>query len=219
LDSAPYGRAGALLQVAAVGPSETSGRHIAYLRAMTPLGLLNAIVPKDRSSHRVASNVAYGPHHRHRLDVYAPRHIDRPLPVMVFILGGGWSSGDRREYSFAGRALASLGFVTVVPDFRVVPEVRYPTFIEDCGVAAKWAIAHARDHGGDSSRFVFSGHSAGAYNASMLALAPERFGVPEFRGKVIGFAGLSGPYDFYPFDVKESMDAFAGADDPRRRSL
>jgi acetyl esterase/lipase len=181
---------------------------------MTPLGLLNAIVPKDSSSRRIARDITYGTHPRQRLDLYAPRRMTGPAPVMIFILGGGWHSGNRADYGFAGRALAALGFLTIVPDYRVVPEVHYPAFVEDAGMVANWAIAHATEHGGDASRMLLSGHSAGAYNAVTLALDPERFGAPALRGRIKGVAGLSGPYDFYPFDVRESIDAFGQAENP-----
>ena len=72
------------------------------------------------------------------------------------------------------------------------------------------------EHGGDPSRVVLAGHSSGAYNAVMLGLDPARFGRPELAGRIKGIVGLSGPYDFYPFDVKESIDAFSGVPDPER---
>ena len=77
-------------------------------------------------------------------------------------------------------------------------------------------MAHAAEHGGDPSRVVLAGHSSGAYNAVMLGLDPARFGAPELAGRITGIVGLSGPYDFYPFDVKESIDAFSGVPDPER---
>lgn len=181
---------------------------------MTPLGWLNAIMPKDPGSRRVGRGLRYGPHERHRFDLYAPERGGQPRGVIIFILGGGWHSGNCSDYEFAGRALAGRGFLTMVPEYRNVPEVHFPAFVEDCGLAGTWAMEHAAEYGGDPSRFVLGGHSAGAYNAAMLGLDPARFGAPRLAGRVRGIVGLSGPYDFYPFDVKESIDAFARAEDP-----
>lgn len=180
----------------------------------TPLAVFDFLVPKDRGSRRIARGPAFGPHARHRLDLYAPTGSRRGWPVLLFIHGGGWDSGDRREYSFVGRAFAALGFLTAVADYRVVPEVRFPAFIEDAGLAANWLVANAHHHGGDASRFVLAGHSAGAYNAVTLALAPARFGAPDLAGRLKAAVGLAGPYDFFPFDVKQSIAAFGGIPEP-----
>ena len=74
----------------------------------TPLGWLDALVPKDVSSRRIATDIRFGPNPKHKLDLYAPRRPAGPLPLLIFVHGGGWDSGDRREYGFAGRALAAL---------------------------------------------------------------------------------------------------------------
>src|SRR4051812_14377468 len=68
------------------------------------LGWLNALVPKDRGSRQIAQAIRFGPNPKNLLDLYAPRRVG-PWPILLFVYGGGWDSGDRREYSFAGRAL------------------------------------------------------------------------------------------------------------------
>lgn len=172
-----------------------------------PLGSFNALMPKDRASARVAEGVAYGEVPRQRLDVYAPRaSAARPRPVIVFLYGGSWNSGRRQGYAFAARALAAQGFVVVVPDCRLVPEVRYPDFLRDGAAAVRWARGQARRYGGDGERIVLIGHSAGAYNAAMLALDPALLGAD--RSAVRGFAGLAGPYDFLPLDDSATIAAF-----------
>jgi acetyl esterase/lipase len=180
----------------------------------SPLGWLDALVPKDSTSRRIAQNIAFGPHPRHRLDLYAPVAPQGPLPLLIFVYGGGWDSGDRREYSFAGRALAALGFLVAIADYRVFPEAVFPAFLDDLGLAATWLVAHAIHYGGDPSRLFLAGHSAGAYNAVMFGLDPARFGAPALIGRIAAIVGLSGPYDFYPFDVKQSIDAFGTYPDP-----
>jgi acetyl esterase/lipase len=175
--------------------------------ALEPLATFNALMPKDRASARVAEGIAFGEHSRLKLDVYAPRvAAPRPRPVIVFLYGGSWNSGHRQGYGFAARALAARGFVVIVPDHRRVPEVLYPDFLVDCAAAVRWARREAGRHGGDGGRIVLVGHSAGAYNAAMLALDPGLLG-PD-RAAIRGFAGLAGPYDFLPLDDRSTIAAF-----------
>jgi acetyl esterase/lipase len=172
-----------------------------------PLGTFNALMPKDRASARIAEGVVYGAGERLKLDVYAPRgRAAGRRPVMIFFYGGSWNSGRRQGYAFAARALAAQGFVVIVPDYRLVPEARYPDFLRDCAAAVRWARRHAAEYGGDGERIVLSGHSAGAYNAAMLALDPGLLGAD--RVAVRGLAGLAGPYDFLPLDDDSTIAAF-----------
>jgi acetyl esterase/lipase len=175
--------------------------------ACSPLAAFDTLVPKDGGGARVASGIAYGAGPRRVLDVYAPRgKAAEARPVILFFYGGSWSSGTRTGYSFVGRALAARGFVTIIPDYRLVPEVTYPGFVEDGAAAVRWARANARSYGGDGERIVLAGHSAGAYIAAMLAVDGRWLGAD--RGAVRGLIGLAGPYDFAPFTVASSQAAF-----------
>ena len=195
-------------------------RHVGVLAllgslaaACSPLTTFDRLVPKDRGGIRVAKDLAYGHAPRQRLDVYAPRAAcGRPRPVVVFFYGGSWNSGTRAGYAFVGRALAARGFVTVVPDYRLVPDVHYPAFVEDGAAAVRWAISHADAYCGDGGSVVLMGHSAGAYIAAMLAVDPRWLGAS--RPAVKGLVGLAGPYDFAPFDVAASRAAFGQSPDP-----
>ena len=191
----------------------------ALAAACSPLALLNTL-PSDPA--RVAvRGAAYGADPRQRLDVYAPAaavsaSAGKGAPVLVFFYGGGWSSGERGGYAFAGRSMAAEGFVTVVPDYRLTPAVRFPAFVQDGASAVAWTRAHAAEYGGDPDRIVLMGHSAGAYIAAMLAMDPQWLaaaGAP--AGTVKAWAGLAGPYDFYPFDVKSSQAAFGAWPKPQ----
>jgi acetyl esterase/lipase len=166
-------------------------------------------VPKDRAA-LVLADASYGEGERGRLDIYAPANA-KSAPVIFFIYGGSWNSGSKDDYRFAGHAFASRGFVTVIADYRVLPETLFPGFIEDGAAALRWTQDNIARFGGDAERIVIVGHSAGAYNAVMLALDRrylDASGV-DWRG-VRGAVGSAGPYDFYPFDVSESVAAFGG---------
>lgn len=180
---------------------------------MTLLTTLSAFVPTDRGTQRLAADVAYGPDSRMRLDIYAPNgRSPEKLPVIVFFYGGAWDTGSKAFYSFAGAALAKLGYVVFVPDYRLIPDVEYPEFLEDCADAVAWVRANAERYGGDAERLVLMGHSAGAYNAAMIAMAPHyrhRVGRPS------GFIGMCGPYDFLPFDGPISLRIFGAVPNPK----
>ena len=158
---------------------------------------------------QVVNGAAYGPLARQKLDVWVPRtKSSAPLPVVVFFYGGGWVKGERGNYGFAARAFASRGFVVVVPDYRLVPEVHFPSFIQDGALAVRWARDHAGEYGGDPQRILLSGHSAGAYISAMLALDRHYLDAVGVDAKAIkGAALLSGPYDFYPFTEQRWEDA------------
>jgi acetyl esterase/lipase len=158
----------------------------------------------------VAEGVPFGSHGQ-RLDIWAPeaRSSDR-LPVVIFWYGGGWAKGDRTSYAFAGRALANQGFLAVIPDYRKVPEVHFPEFLDDGAEAVAWVAKTIAQHGGDPGRVAVMGHSAGAWQAVMLALDSKRLAAAGADPAIIkAGVGLSGPYDFYPFTSERAIAAFS----------
>ena len=159
----------------------------------------------------MVDGAAYGPAPLQRLDVWAPRHArGAPLPVVIFYYGGAWVKGSRQEYGFAGRAFAARGFVAVVPDYRHVPAVRFPAFVQDGASAIRWTRDHIADYGGDPKRITLSGHSAGAYIAAMLALDGRYLRAIGVDPRIVRAAApLAGPYDFYPWDDPRAVAAFA----------
>jgi acetyl esterase/lipase len=186
--------------------------------ACSPLSVFATFTPKDAARvEDKGARYAAGP--RGGIDVYAPSSAHGPAPVAVFFYGGSWDSGRRQDYGWAARALAAQGFLTVVPDYRLYPEVRFPSFLDDCAQAVRWAVDHAASLGGDPSRLVLVGHSAGAYNAAMLALDSRYLSnVGVAPGAIKAFAGLSGPYAFLPLDGPVTRQTFGDAATSRRPS-
>lgn len=173
----------------------------------------NALAPRD-AAERAGRGLAYGPDPLQVLDVYAPLGGRGAAPVAIFFHGGGWQSGRPQDYGFVGRALASRGFLALVAGYRLVPQVRYPDFVDDAASAAAWAVSHAGAYGGDASRLALVGHSAGAYIALQLALDQRHLiaaGVDPTVVKAV--AGLSGPYHFLPLKSAQTMAAFGHAED------
>ena len=168
-----------------------------------PIELINKTV--GRSGVTVSRGIAYGTHARQVLDIYTPVKADGPWPVIMFFYGGSWQYGARGDYGFVAARLAARGFVVVVPDYRTYPEARFPGFVEDCAASVDWVARGIGAYGGDGDAVFLLGHSAGAYNAVMVALGA---GGP----LVAGVIGLAGPYDFLPIKDPVLQTIFASAE-------
>jgi acetyl esterase/lipase len=169
-----------------------------FLAGCTKFQVLDAIVPPCGYSR--TRDLAYGTDPRQRLDVYRPTHTGRePAAVVIFFYGGSWQAGFKADYRFVGQALASRGFVCVLPDYRIYPQVKFPAFVEDGAQAVRWTRDHVADYGGDPHRIFLMGHSAGAHIVALLTLDRHYLadaGVPP--DTIRGTAALSGTYDFQP---------------------
>ncbi len=183
------------------------------LQACSPLGLINATVATD--THRQLPDQSYGTDPRQRLDVYLPQPSVPQAPIVLFFYGGTWSSGQRQDYRFVGEALASRGIVAVVADYRLSPEVQYPAFVQDSALALRWVWDQAEQLGASTQRVFVMGHSAGAYNAAMLALDSRWLGdVGLSPQQLAGWIGLAGPYDFLPIVAPQARTAFGWPNTP-----
>jgi acetyl esterase/lipase len=170
--------------------------------------LLNAFVPK--TGYSVKQGIAYGDDPRQKMDIYMPDGLRKPACTVLFFYGGRWTTGERGLYRFAGQALSSIGCVTAIANYRVYPKNRYPVFMEDAARAFVFMHQHASEYGGDSKRLFVAGHSAGAYNAVMLAVHPRFLKAAGGQQSwVRGVIGVSGPYDFLPFTDADVIDIFS----------
>ncbi|CAN5159065.1 alpha/beta hydrolase [soil metagenome] len=178
------------------------------LSGCSAVGVLNALEPKGGTT--ITHDVAFTSGDRGKLDVYRPAGAAGAATLVVFIYGGGWDTGAKADYGFVGNALASRGYVTVIPDYRIYPQVRWPAFLEDNAKAVAWAKAHAAEFGADPNKLFLAGHSAGAYDAMMLSLDKRwlaAVGIDPDRD-VKGVVGLAGPYDFLPLKSDELKTIF-----------
>lgn len=198
--------------------SESTSRRVGLIRRWVERGfsaadLLNALQP--RKGWQVEDGIAYRPGPRGMFDVYRPAgRSETPAPVVVFFYGGSWQSGSRDLYRFVGASLAAQGIVTVVPDYTVYPQARYPDFLEDGAKALRFARDNAARWGGDPARLVAMGHSAGAYIAAMLTFDKRWLGGLGLDpiDHIAGFVGLAGPYDFLPIVDPVLQHIFGGSD-------
>ena len=181
----------------------------------TRFDVLNALVPAR--NYKLARDLPYGDQPRQKLDVFTPKNLKRPAPVVVFFYGGNWSDGSKADYRFVGQALSSRGFVAVLPDYRLSPNVTFPAFVRDGAAAVRWARDHAVDYGGDPAELFVMGHSAGSQIAGLLAcdgryLKAVGMDRSDLRGAVL----MSAPLDFLPLKDPQLRAAFGRyVDDPR----
>jgi acetyl esterase/lipase len=132
------------------------------------------------------------------LDLYAPEGKD--WPVLVFVHGGGWNTGDKSAvvhgttpYADIGRFFASKGVGTAVINYRLIPHVPWRGQIEDVAGAVASVHRNAANEGGDPKRFFVAGHSAGAQLATRVALDPEPLKTEGLTGKIVsGVIAVSG---------------------------
>lgn len=182
----------------------------ACLTGCSGLSLLNAIAPSR--AQRIAYDVSYADGARHKLDIWGPAHTEVQLPVVIFFYGGAWQSGNREHYRFVADALAPHGYIVVIPDYRVYPPSKFPTFIKDGAMTVAWVRENIAQYGGDPQRINLMGHSAGAYIVAMLTLN-ERYlnAVGLELGAIRSAIGLSGPYDFLPITEDDIEAVFSSA--------
>jgi arylformamidase len=154
----------------------------------------------DETCRRVPHHLdlSYGKDPKQRLDVYEAADSDlraSPRPVFIFLHGGGFREGDRRQYGYVAGALAPNGVVTVVPSYRLLPE-HYPAQAHDTEAIVAWVHANIRRFGGDPRRIYIGGHSAGAIMSTFAALKRDWVARLRLPPDVIkGVIAVSGPYD------------------------
>lgn len=194
------------LSLISIGAAAASS---SYFSRKSWLSLFSGVVADDGAD--VERDIRYGPHSRQTLDIYRP-HEDRGGPIVIYFYGGSWRFGEKETHGFVGAALASRGITTVIPNYRLYPEVRFPAFVRDGAVAYRWVADHLAKGTSGTRRIVLFGHSAGAHIAAMLAVEPHY--LAEAGGDLpapAGLISLAGPLSFDPTTWESTKDIFAPA--------
>ena len=183
--------------------------------------VLNAVdrLTGGRGGAALLETVSTGDHAQQQVLVWGPRKATAAtasLPVLLFVHGGSWASGNPVDYGFIGRAFVPKGFIVVLAGYRLGSDGRYPGMIEDTASAIGWTRREIARFGGDPARITIAGHSAGAYNVMMTALE-ERWLAQEdvALSDIAAVVGLSGPYEIYPYTSDASKAAFGHAENPQ----
>jgi acetyl esterase/lipase len=169
---------------------------------------------------RLTPSIAYAERSRHRLDICRPRDAIA-APVIIFFYGGAWQSGYKELYRYVAKALARRGYVAVVPDYRIYPEVCYPDFLVDGALVVRWVKDNIARFGGAPEKIFLKGHSAGAHIAAMLSIDPRWLGKVGLnpRRDIAGLIGIAGPYDLLPLRDDKLKVIFGGADRPETQPI
>ena len=144
----------------------------------------------------VTKNVAFHPDVAPRLDVYRPE-TGTGHPVVIYVYGGSWRTGNKELYAPAAQRLLPSGFVLVIPDYTLFPKAGYPRQTEEIAAAIVWTLDHIADFGGDPRRVVLVAQSAGGQVAGLALLEPRWLAAyGRSAADLRGFVGISGVYDF-----------------------
>lgn len=139
------------------------------------------------------TTIRYGDHPRHEMDIF-PSQPDSP--VLLFIHGGGWSSGCKSMYPHIGLHFAQNGFCTVLMNYRLSPTIKHPGHVTDAAEAFAWVKKNIAKYGGDPKNISIMGHSAGAHMGALLCSDGTYLNFRDCRKTDINkFVGLSGVYD------------------------
>ena len=152
----------------------------------------------------------YGKEQRQQLDIFKPKRIVAGSPVVVFFYGGSWKRGEKEKYGFVGHSLSSKGYITVIPNYRLYPEVIFPAFVEDGAQVLAWVREYVEQA---RNGVVVMGHSAGAHIAALLALDQSYLEATGKQFNIIrGMIGLAGPYGFNPMKYRSTRPIFEDVD-------
>lgn len=190
-------------------------RHALERNAVAVLNGADKLLNGGDGAIRQVAATRFGPDPAQKLEMFVPQGAKGTLPIIVFIHGGSWASGDPQDYRFIARTLCAQGYAVVLAGYRLYPQARYPAMLEDGAAVLRWVHDNAAKYHADPARIALMGHSAGAYNAVMVTLDPQwllRVGLDDriIRGTV----ALAGPFDFLPFDSDATIHSFGDAPDP-----
>lgn len=148
-------------------------------------------------------SIADGPSTQVALRILRPQHMQAPLPVIVYIHGAGWVFGSMQTHDRLIRELAvGAGAVVVFPNYRLSPEAKYPTAIEECYSAVEWVAKHGREHGMDPQRLAVAGDSVGGNMAAAVTLLSKERGGPDIRLQLLFYPVTNAAFDtasYYQF--------------------
>lgn len=167
------------------------------------LAALGVYAPPSEDKFERHANVAYrtdkdADKERHLLDVYTPKG-QKDFPVVMFVHGGSWRSGDKNLYAALGQSLAADGIGCVICNYRLSPAVKHPAHVEDVAKAFAWTTDNIGKYGGKKDQLFLCGHSAGGHLISLLVTDPQYLKAEKRSpADIKGVAALSGVYEIVP---------------------
>ncbi|MFH7767427.1 alpha/beta hydrolase [Acinetobacter sp. BSP-28] len=161
----------------------------------------------SRKGYTVTENIAYGLKARHRLDIFTTEVPREQRALIVFVHGGAWLHGDKKDYRFVGEAFAREGYDVAVINYHLAPEHVFPSYIDDLSLALNYLTQHQSRYHIQTEKLVLMGHSAGAFNVMSALYNPKPYAL-HCRAQIRAIIGVSGPYHFDYKDDPICADAF-----------
>ena len=179
--------------------------------------------PQDHKAHRDLAYVENG-HERQKLDLYLPEKPAGPLPLIIWIHGGGWQNGSKENCPPLRDGYTGRGFAIASINYRLSGHATFPAQIEDCKAAVRWLRAHAKEYGLDPGRFGAWGSSAGGHLVALLGTSGDfqAFDVGANLGhssRVQAVCDYYGPTDFTVFVTTPGYASHAAATSPESKLL
>ena len=164
---------------------------------------------------RIERDLRYGSSELNLLDVFMPQNVTSGRPVLIFVHGGGFVRGSKRQpnspfYDNVMLWAVKNGFIGVNIDYRLAPEAHWPAGAQDVASAVQWVTKEITERGGDPSRIYLMGHSAGAFHVASYVAHPEFFKVK--NGGVKGAIMLSALYDLTAGPLSDNARTYYGND-------
>lgn len=186
-------------------------------------GLPPAIVPPGVKALRDLAYIENG-HERQKLDLYLPEKSDRPLPLIVWVHGGGWQAGSKDQCFALRHGFVEHGYALASIGYRLSSHAPFPAQIQDCKAALRWLRAHAKEYNLDADHFGVWGSSAGGHLVALLGTSGEvkDFDVGanlNFSSRVQAVCDYYGPTDLLKFVATPRYESHAKADSPESKLL
>ena len=154
---------------------------------------INYLTPKD--TFEKEEHLAYGLKARNRLDLYRTKNPKKQKPLIVFVHGGSWQHGNKRDYLFIGETFAREGFGVAVINYQFAPENIFPAFVDDLAQAIHYLNQNKVKLNISTDNMILMGHSAGAFNVMSVVYSAQSQNF-KYKDQIKAIVGLAGPYHF-----------------------
>lgn len=154
---------------------------------------MNYLTPKD--TFEKEEHLAYGLKARNRLDLYRTKNPKKQKPLIVFVHGGSWQHGNKRDYLFIGETFAREGYDVAVINYHLAPEHIFPAFVDDLAQAIHYLNQNKVKLNISTDNMILMGHSAGAFNVMSVVYSAQSQNF-KYKDQIKAIVGLAGPYHF-----------------------
>ncbi len=160
-----------------------------------------ASLKRPNAAYTFTGDLSYGEHSLQKLDLYRPKG-GKETPVMVYVHGGGWRKGDKKSIGEKAKFFCGRGWLLVSVNYRLLPDGKHPSNVNDVAKAIAWVHDHAEEHGADPNKLFVMGHSAGAH---LVALASTNPAPLEKAGKSLQIVKGTVALDTNVYDLVKLM--------------